>query len=737
MSMPRRAGVVAAFATIATLVLAAAASAAGGADGPGRGGSEHVSQHAKVKTPNGKRWEGLDAAPTGTAVTAAATGTTPVGTIRAWPAVNYVTNAPFLTNFTLRGVGDHVEVWVQNNQTFPAGDCRNADPNRLLITQPQVDYFVHEFDTNIYPTESDVFSVPPSHDGTNSTLALPVFGDPAYYSGDGNRIVTLVMNIRDTNYFDTNNAHGLSYIVGVHHGIVSDYADRNIMTIDSYDWLHRTGATPPNEPVAGNPCTSAPARPFLIESTFAHEYQHLLERWASPGEDTWVNEGLSDFAMELTGYAQPWARPGTPRAESHIVCFEGFQGSTIAGVPFGGPENSLTIWNDQGAAENLCDYGAAWSFMEFLAGRYGTAFMGALHNEDLNGLAGLQATLDRFVTGRRAADVIHEWAAMMALDHALDGTSLRGAAREAVYTSDKLDSSLNWDTTEAYSSPGAPPDGSDYVRLRDASGTYLRARDVQSISFAGATALAPDPIEWTVDGGTLYSGSGDLLDRAIVRQVAVGAGALSFRTRWNAEEQWDFGFVQVSTDGGATYTSVVCDDSRSDVVPEGHPTVKANLPGFTGVSDWKTETCNLSAYAGKTVTLAFRYVTDWGTAGNAGAPFAPGWWIDDVVLDGAGLADGTSLAGWKSFTEQRPTPVAGWMVQLVGYPSDGRTPAVIGTLPLGATFAGTLDRGTLERLLGDQVDVVAAIVTYDDPTGAERKYARYELRVNGVLQPGG
>jgi len=166
------------------------------------------------------------------------------------------------------------------------------------------------------------------------------------------------------------------------------------------------------------------------------------------------------------------------------------------------------------------------------------------------------------------------------------------------------------------------------------------------------------------------------------------------------EEQWDFAFVQVSTDGGATYTSVVCDDSRSDVVPDGHPTVKANLPGFTGVSDWKTETCDLSAYAGQTVTLAFRYVTDWRTAGNTGAPFAPGWWIDDVVLDGTGVTDGTSLTGWKSFTQQRPTPVPGWTVQLVGYRSDGRTPAVIGTIPLGPTFAGTLDRGTLERLLG-------------------------------------
>jgi len=63
------------------------------------------------------------------------------------------------------------------------------------------------------------------------------------------------------------------------------------------------------------------------------------------------------------------------RSRRHIVCFQGFLGSTIAGVPFGGPENSLTIWKDQGETENLCDYGAAWSFMEFLAGRYGAAFV--------------------------------------------------------------------------------------------------------------------------------------------------------------------------------------------------------------------------------------------------------------------------------------------------------------------------------------------------------------------------
>ena len=40
-------------------------------------------------------------------------------------------------------------------------------------------------------------------------------------------------------------------------------------------------------------------------------------------------------------------------------------------------------------------------------------------------------------------------------------------------------------------------------------------------------------------------------------------------------------------------------------------------------------------------------------------------------------------------------------------------------------------------MLGDQVDVVAAIVTYDEPTETIVDYAPYTLKVNGVTQPGG
>ena len=330
---------------------------------------------------------------------------------------------------------------------------------------------------------------------------------------------------------------------------------------------------------------------------------------------------------------------------------------------------------------------------------------------------------------------MHEWAATVALDDALDATSLRGVARDRTYSSDKLGASINWGTDEAWSTPGAPPNGSDYVRLRNAQGGWVSAKDVSSLSFAGSPTLPPNPIEWSLSNGALASGAADEMDRALVREVAVGAGGLSFRTRWNMEEQWDFAFVQVSTDGGATYTTVPCDDSRSDLVPEGYPAIRPNLPGLTGVQDWKVEHCDLSAYAGKTVLLAFRAMTDWGTLGNGGA-IPAGWEVDDVTLDGTLVSDGSTLAGWRSFTEVRPE-TASWTVQLVGYRTDGKTPAVVAALPLGSSPSLTLDRGALQRLIGDQADVVAAIVTFDEPTELVHKYARYVLRVNGVVQPGG
>ena len=263
----------------------------------------------------------------------------------------------------------------------------------------------------------------------------------------------LVDNVRDDNYYASTTRQGFSYIAGFFSSQLNDFFDRNVMTIDAFDWLHRTGANPPNNPVPGNNCTSAPARPFLYEGVFAHEYQHLLEHYEDGDEVNWINEGLSDWAQTLTGYVDPSMPITDVGFDSHMQCFLGWLGAD-AGEPEpagGGPENSLTRWGDQGDGEILCDYGAAYTMMEFLAGRYGTDFMTALHRGDANGLAGLQEALAATSTEDRRPGVLHDWALMVALDGLVDrGVKMLGSAKEKNVTTPTLHATINWDTPHAY-----------------------------------------------------------------------------------------------------------------------------------------------------------------------------------------------------------------------------------------------------------------------------------------------
>ena len=91
----------------------------------------------------------------------------------------------------------------------------------------------------------------------------------------------------------------------------------------------------------------------------------------------------------LTGYVDPRVDVASDDADGHMACFSGFLGRT-----YGGAANSLTQWEDQGSPEVLCDYGAAYSFMEYLQSHWGDAVMKKLHRINANGLAGIYKALD-------------------------------------------------------------------------------------------------------------------------------------------------------------------------------------------------------------------------------------------------------------------------------------------------------------------------------------------------------
>ena len=118
--------------------------------------------------------------------------------------------------------------------------------------------------------------------------------------------------------------------------------------------------------------------------------------------------------------------------------------------------------------------------------------------------------------------------------------------------------------------------------------------------------------------------------------------------------------MQVSTDGGATYTT---HPGRQDH----RRAARAGLNGTT--AGFEPHAFDLSAYAGQNVLIAFRYVSDGGV--NEG-----GLLIDDITVGGTLISDGSSLEPFDSPTEVHPTEVHNWNVRLVGI-NEGRKPVVL------------------------------------------------------------
>ncbi|MBI0575812.1 immune inhibitor A [Neobacillus cucumis] len=135
-----------------------------------------------------------------------------------------------------------------------------------------------------------------------------------------------------------------------------------------------------------------------------------------------------------------------------------------------------------------------------------------------------------------------------------------------------------------------------------------------------------------------WGGQADEMDSNMVTDVDLtgkSSANLTFDAWYDIEPQWDFAFVQVSTDNGSTWKSLGNANTRSDVVPEGYPTILNSMPGFTGKSNgWQPQSFDLSEYKGQNIKLRLRYATDWGSS-------YIGFFADNikVVADGQTIVD--------------------------------------------------------------------------------------------------
>ncbi|MFF4366179.1 hypothetical protein [Streptomyces sp. NPDC001594] len=249
-------------------------------------------------------------------------------------------------------------------------------------------------------------------------------------------------------------------------------------------------------------------------------------------------------------------------------------------------------------------------------------------------------------------------------------------------------------------------------------------------------------MEWTVEASghgpgdpALYSGpAGDevSVDRSIVRSVTVDPAdpTLSFDARWDIEQGYDLGVVQVSTDGGVTFTSRRSAGMVTSLNGDAEADIAALLPGFSGDSGgWTHQSVDLGDLAGRTVLVAFRYKTD-------ASVIQPGLWIDNIASGPTLISDGTSLTGWQTISDYQIKKIPGISLRLVAYTDDHKR-AWTADVPLDADHHAALDERRLRRLLGTRATTVFAIVDHYEPTETIKTATPYRLTVNGVRQPGG
>ncbi len=148
-----------------------------------------------------------------------------------------------------------------------------------------------------------------------------------------------------------------------------------------------------------------------------------------------------------------------------------------------------------------------------------------------------------------------------------------------------------------------------------------------------------------------WSSMGDDLSTTMTKDIdltGVSSATLNFKTWYQTELDYDYGYVEVSTDNGATFTRIPGNITRN---VDGIPSIDGDSNG------WVDAVFDLSAYAGKNIKLQFHYLTDGGVA-------LKGWAIDSISIPEIGFTDnaeatpnGWTLNGFRQFAGVETTYV--------------------------------------------------------------------------------
>ena len=333
-------------------------------------------------------------------------------------------------------------------------------------------------------------------------------------------------------------------------------------------------------------------------AVLAHEYAHAVHWNGDPTDETWITEGLAELASAVAGY-----RP------AHREAF------------LRSPTTSIVNWPEHLSAH----YGAAFLFFDYLTAHYGTGDdLALLVTEPRDGIRGINAYLARLGHDKTFRQVFKDWVVANYLDEPGGGRYSYPNDEVKVRVSDRID---KYGARES----SIPQYSAEYTAVDTFKG------DVK-VRFKGERETSLLPV--SLDGERCWwSNRGDSISSSLTRTLdlsRVDGATLSYRIWFQVEEDWDYGYVEVSSDGGITWD-----------IMEAPGTSPQNLlgysfgPGYTGASDgWLQEEVDLSRYAQQKVLLRFHYVTDQAISYT-------GLCIDSISVPEIGFYDsGQGEDGW-------------------------------------------------------------------------------------------
>jgi len=372
----------------------------------------------------------------------------------------------------------------------------------------------------------------------------------------------------------------------------------------------------------------------FYNGVLAHEFQHMIHWYNDRNEETWLNEGFSELAMELNNFTAGESDWSFARR----------------------PDTQLNSWPEGPGAAGP-NYGAGYLFTAYFLDRFGPEATQALIGHPENGLASVDAVLAELGYLGTHEDFFADWVVANLLDDA-DPTDRR-------YVYEALDPPP-FNTEISYRSSSYPVSKSSTVHQFGTDYIEVTGRQPLVFQFTGSAQIGLVDTQAHSGKYVWWSNRGDDSDMTLTQQfdlAGVDEASLDFWVWYDIEEDWDYAYVEISTDNGETW-EIITTPSGTPTNPNGNSFGWA-YTGHSGNQSspkWIHETIDISEYTGREVTIRFEYITD-------DAVNRPGFILDDIAIPEIGyysdLEDDNG--GWEAagFIRHANVLPQRWLLQLV------------------------------------------------------------------------